>query len=201
MAIQNKAEIRIYYESNRKSAKEVAKYFNISYRTLMYWVKNEKWEKGKALKAIEPEVINNDLLKKELISVLDNESIKIKQKIKENLGEVCNEVDETILNNLLDASTDKILIEAMSVNFIHKNIALSAILAKDELMRIIRLKGDNKYDLAVIAGAERVAKIFLDLQTAIYGKDAVNLSALNAKNNNLENLSDAELLALLNKAD
>ncbi|KAA8603157.1 hypothetical protein CGP82_08635, partial [Campylobacter sp. LR185c] len=41
MAIQNKAEIRIYYESNKKSAKEVAKYFNISYRTLMYWVKNE----------------------------------------------------------------------------------------------------------------------------------------------------------------
>ncbi|STP13784.1 hypothetical protein [Helicobacter cinaedi] len=64
----------------------------------------------------------------------------------------------------------------MSVNFIQKNIALCAILAKDHLLRLAHNdNGDPKNSPIFIACAEKVAKIFADMKTQIYGKDTTLL--------------------------
>lgn len=47
--IQNKQEIKVYFETHNIEPKEVAKLYNIKYRTLMHWIKEEGWERGKAL--------------------------------------------------------------------------------------------------------------------------------------------------------
>ncbi|STP14305.1 Uncharacterised protein [Helicobacter cinaedi] len=52
------AEIKAYYETHNTKAKEVAKIFNIAYRTLANWIAKEGWEKGAAIKEIEAEVLN-----------------------------------------------------------------------------------------------------------------------------------------------
>ena len=41
MAVKNKNEIRVYFETHSQSPKEVAAHFGISYRTLAHWIKND----------------------------------------------------------------------------------------------------------------------------------------------------------------
>ena len=53
----------------------------------------------------------------------------------------------------------------------------------------------DKPDVMVVASAEKVQKMFLDLKTAIFGKDALVSTSDNEVD--FENMSEAELNALL----
>ena len=173
MAIKNKNEIEIFYKTHNLSKQEVAKHFNIPYRTLAYWIKKENWKQGQALSIDE---IHNPQVIKNTNRVLNIAEDRIKEQIKTNLGECAFNVDSMILNNLLQSSTDEILLKTMSVNFIQKNIALCAILAKDHLLRLAHNdNGDPKNSPIFIACAEKEAKIFADMKTQIYGKDTTLL--------------------------
>lgn len=195
MAIANKAEIRAYFETHSKSPKEVAAHFGISYRTLAHWIKNESWERARALQGVKAEVVRDELLQKSLGSVIDAGACKIKRQIRANLGTLAGELDEMILNNLLNSSTDEILLQAMSSKFIQSNVALSTIIAKNELMALMQVKGGSG-DPMVIACAEKVAKMFADMQVLLYGKEPA-ITKLEARENTLESMSEQELLALI----
>ena len=101
------------------------------------------------------------------------------------------------LHNVLDSSTNEILLKALGISFLNANIAQSAILAKDELLKYNdkRLQSD-KPDPMFIACAEKVAKMFSDLKTSVYGK---NITIETTQNNNIKDLSTDELLALLDQ--
>ena len=195
MAITNKAEIRAYFETHNQTPKEVAARFGISYRTLAHWIKSESWERARALQGVKAEVVRDELLQKSLGSVLDTGANKIKRQIRANLGSLAGELDSMILNNLLDSSTDEILLQAMSSKFIQSNIALSTIIAKNELMVLMQDKGGSG-DPMVIACAEKVAKMFADMQTLLYGKEPA-ITKIEARENTLESMSEQELLALI----
>lgn len=195
MAITNKAEIRAYFETHNQTPKEVAARFGISYRTLAHWIKSESWERARALQGVKAEVVRDELLQKSLGSVLDTGANKIKRQIRANLGSLAGELDAMILNNLLDSSTDEILLQAMSSKFIQSNIALSTIIAKNELMVLMQDKGGSG-DPMVIACAEKVAKMFADMQTLLYGKEPA-ITKIEARENTLESMSEQELLALI----
>lgn len=193
MAIKNKNEIEIFYKTHNLSKQEVAKHFNIPYRTLAYWVKKENWKQGEALSIDE---IHNPQVIKNTNRVLNIAEDRIKNQIKANLGECAFNVDSMILNNLLQSSTDEILLQTMSVNFIQKNIALCAILAKDHLLRLAHNdNGSPKNSPIFIACAEKVAKIFADMKTQIYGKDTIMLQE--QKHIEYEKLSLQELNILI----
>ena len=198
MAIKNKNEIEIFYKTHTLSINEVAKHFNIPYRTLAHWVKLGQWQKGEAMECQEintPEVIKNSN------KVLDVAKTKLKEQIKSNLGDVCYKVDNVILNNLLESSTDEILLKTMSINFIQKNIALCAVLAKDQLMRMASFDdGSVKNSPVFIACAEKVAKIFADMKTQIYGKENIAIID-NQASLEYEKLSTYELNALLKELE
>lgn len=195
MAIANKAEIRAYFETHNESPKEVASHFGISYRTLAHWIKNESWERARALQGVRAEVVRDELLQKNLGSVMQTGASKIKRQIRANLGSLAGELDEMILNNLLDSSTDEILLQAMSSKFIQSNVALSTMIAKNELMALMQVKGGSG-DPMVIACAEKVAKMFADMQVLLYGKEPA-ITKLEARQNSLESMSEQELLALI----
>ncbi|RDU57107.1 hypothetical protein CQA49_00105 [Helicobacter sp. MIT 00-7814] len=196
MAIKNKNEIRLYFETHNASPKEVAKIFDIPYRTLAHWIKAENWQKGAALNSVNPKTIQNNLVSREFATIIDATHKNIKQEIKQNLPSYFYDIDAIVANNMLETSTDEILLKAMELNFIQKNIALSAILAKDELLKMTRLRKDDKPDPLFIACAEKVAKLFSDMQSSIYGKEPL-LRPADSQNVDLTKLSTQELLAML----
>lgn len=187
MAISNKKEIEIFYKTHNMGIKDVAAHFGMSYRTLAHWVKTEGWVAGSAVQNLQS--MASPVLNENMNEVIDVAKVKIKREIKQNLGIVVSEVDTMILDNLLESSTDEILTRAMSLNFIQKNIALSAIIAKDRLLRLVRSSDDPKHDPIVIACAEKVAKIFGDMQGLIYGKNPMLQSSENVEDLSLEEIN------------
>lgn len=190
--IANKQEVKAYFETHNAEPKEVAKLYNIKYRTLMHWIKEEGWERGKALRNLPASKIQENLVKTEICSALEINQRCIKEAIRQNLGDV-DSINALVLNNILDSSSEEILLQTMSANYIQKNIALSAIIAKDELMKMVRLRREDKGDPMLIACAEKVNKIFIDMQNALYGKEIPKEAAFNE----YENLSTEELQKII----
>lgn len=200
MAISNKEEIKIYYELNNEKPKQVAAHFNISYRTLMHWIKTEKWEKAKHTKEIKTQIIADDLLQKEHFTLQNAASHKIKSEILDRLGVNASKIDESCLNAMLSDISDKILLEAMSINFIQKNVVQACLLAKNELLRLISNQKDDKPDALIIAAAEKMANMFANLQTLIYGKEPPQQTQINSKTD-FSKLSNAQLDEILKSAN
>lgn len=192
----NKQEIKVYFQTHNESIKEVAEHFHIPMRTLSYWVSTENWKQGCAIEGITTEVLSNKLVQREFASALKVQGDAIKRRIIENLGEDAYSLDSMILDNVLEDSTDKLLLGAMGLNYIQKNIALSAIISRDELLKMKKLAelNPNRADPMIIASAEKVQKIFIDLKTSLYGKEIKQTT----EKDSLEHLSDAELEEILN---
>lgn len=191
--IKNKNEIKAFYLTHNLSIKDVAKHFDISYRTLAHWVKSEEWEAGSAVNHIN--IQDKDIINNNANRVLDIAQVKIKNQIESALSPI--DLDITIKENLLQTSTDEILLKTMTINYIQKNIALSAVLAKDALLRLAsaqKLNPQPQNEPILIACAEKCAKIFTDMQNAIYGK---NYNNEEKNTNDLSTLSIAELNAIL----
>ena len=132
-----KAKVRLFYETHDIGVKELSKEFDLQYRTVLNWVKKEKWQRAKGLKDILQSDIKKELVKKEFGTVIDATSNKIKEKIANNLGESLYDVSEIVRKNTLDSVSDELLLKAMGVSFLQKNMALGALIAKDELLRMI----------------------------------------------------------------
>ena len=188
-----RARARLHYETHDVGLKEVAQHFKIQYRTLLNWSKKEKWQRAKALKDVFENEIKKDLVKKEFATVIDS----VGNKIKESLYDV----DEIVRKNTLDLVSDEILLKAMGINFLQKNMVLASLLAKDELLRMLSLRQGHKGDPMLIACAEKYVGILQSIQKSFYPeKDSfLKLNSLNNESINLENLSENELIELLNK--
>lgn len=200
MAISNKDEIKIYFELNNEKPKVVAERFKIKYRTLMYWIKSEGWEIGKHAKSITPELVSNELLQKEHFSIQNATASKIKRQMLDEIGAGASKVSEACLNAMLDEASDKLLLEAMSVNFIQKNIAQTALIAKNELLQLIEQKKEGKADPLIIGAAEKVQTMFASLQTIIYGKEPPKMPLNVDENTDYSKLSTAELKEILRQS-
>ena len=134
-------------------------------------------------------------MQENLNAVIDVAKVKLKREIQGQID--TSNIDAMTLHNVLDSSTNEILLKALGISFLNANIAQSAILAKDELLKYNdkRLQSD-KPDPMFIACAEKVAKMFSDLKTSVYGK---NITIETTQNNNIKDLSTDELLALLDQ--
>ena len=124
MAIKNKNEIKVYFELNDEPLKEVAKRFKVNYRTLAHWVKTENWQRGKFAENIKCEVVRDELLQKESFNVISANESKIKRELTSLVAAENSGIDALVLKNMIDKKTDEILMQAMGISFINKNIAL-----------------------------------------------------------------------------
>lgn len=201
MAVSNKDEVKLYFESNNDTPKVVAERFKIKYRTLMHWIKSEGWERGKYQREIKTELVADELLQKEHFSIQNATASKIKRQILENMGAEASKVNEACLNAMLDETSDKLLLEAMSLNFIQKNIAQTCLIAKNELLQLIEQKQNGKADAMIIAAAEKLQNMFSNLQTTIYGKEPPKQALQVDENTDFSKLTNAELLAIINESE
>lgn len=192
MSIANKNEIRVYFELNSDKPKEVAAKFGVNYRTLAHWIKNEGWERGKYIAKIEPQIIKDELLQKEQFSLINAASSKMKRQILGEMGDAAAAVDKACLNAMLDETSDKILLEAMSLNFIQKSLAQTALIAKSQLLKLVEIQDPEKPDGFLIAASEKVANILSNLQTTLYGKEVQKKRDL-SEVEDFSKLSNAEL--------
>ncbi|MFC3847588.1 hypothetical protein ACFOPX_03430 [Helicobacter baculiformis] len=191
-----RAELRAYYESHEINLKELAERSNIPYRTLAGWRKAEKWKPKIAIKDLEVEVINHQLTTHKVHSFLGSKKEEIKDVVRENLKHI--EVDPIVMECILETSSDELLLKAMNLHFINKNILLAAIIAKDELLKMVRNNLDNaKGNPVIIAAAEKVAKMFSDLKISLYGKEV--LLAQETLENDYSKMTTDELLKLANE--
>lgn len=172
MAYENKAEVRAYYELNNDSTKAVAERFGVKLRTISHWIKTEHWQRGQARAAIKPDVImQNELLQNESFSVIQATKSKLKREMLENMSADASALERACLEARLDEASDKVLLEAMSLDFIQKNIAQACLVAKAELIKMLEYRKDGKPDAYIIASAEKVANMFSNLQTTTWGKE------------------------------
>lgn len=135
MAYPNKDEIKLYFELNNEAPKQVAERFKVKYRTLMWWIKSEGWERGKHSKAIKPEVVRDEMLQKEHFSLQNATTNKIKNQMRGFIGSEADTINEACLNAMLDEASEKLLLEAMSVNFIQKKHSPSRPFSKKRVFR------------------------------------------------------------------
>lgn len=172
MAYENKSEVRAYYELNNDSTKAVAERFGVKLRTISHWIKTEHWQRGKARAAIKPDVImKNELLQNESFSVIQATKSKLKREMLENMSADASALERACLEARLDEASDKVLLEAMSLDFIQKNIVQACLVAKAELIKMLEYRKDGKPDAYIIASAEKVANMFSNLQTTTWGKE------------------------------
>lgn len=197
-----KEKVKFYYETHFDENKEVAKRFKIGYRTLMTWINKEGWVKGKGVKKVLESDIKKDLIKKEFGTIIDATSEKIKENVKASLGATYYDLNDLVRHNLLDNLTDELLMQAMGINFLQKNMALGALIAKDELTRMLSLRKEGKAEPLLIASAEKYVNILSTLQKSFYSNNdaSLNLNVINVSED-LSKLSQKELMERINRLE
>lgn len=195
---KEKQKIRLYYETHMQSPKELAEIFKVNYRTLMVWIKNEKWKKGAGLEGSCSKNIDPKPLKKEFGSIIHMKGEKIKQNIKKNLdGKNYELLENAELEEFLEHLSDELLFKMLNVNFLHKNMMEAALIAKAELLKMRRLRKENQINPTIVACAEKYITMLSNIQKNIYD-DKVLSKVLNSPlEQEIENLSTAELLSLV----
>lgn len=192
-----KKEVEIYFKSNNTTIAQTARRFSLPYTTVKSWVNTHNWIAGSAINTID--TIQKDVVINNFDIVTNKAREDIKQEVINNLGSVAFSVDKIVLDSLIDESSEAILLKAMSLNHINKSLALNASIAKNTLLHLTQNNdGSLQSKVAIIACSEKVSKIFIDLKTSLYGKDVLSE---NNKTLNYENLSDAELIELLDKCE
>lgn len=194
---EQKEKIRLYYETHLISPKETAKVFNVNYRTLMIWIKKEKWEQGKALEKAASKNIKQNILKAEFGSILHLNKEQIKQNMKENLSP--KDYENINLDEILDGLSDDILFKILNVEFLHKEMMKSALIAKEELLRMRLLRKEGQINPVIIASAEKYNNILSSIQKNLYDDRILSKALNNPLEKELENLSNDQLLKIINE--
>ncbi|AFI03861.1 putative DNA-binding transcriptional regulator [Helicobacter cetorum] len=192
----SKAEVRAYYESHDIKAKELARMYGYSVNTIRRWIHNEKWQAKKVYTEVGVQVINDDLTNQNITSFIGAKKDEIKEKVKESLSHI--QIDPIIMECIIESSSEELLMQAMTINYINKQILLSAIVARDELVKMIRYnQNDIKGNPVIIACAEKVAKMFSDAKISLFGKENT-INQVDSLDNDVAKLSMQELLQIAN---
>lgn len=192
MAISNKNEIRLYFETHDISPKDLANLFNVAYRTIAHWIKTENWKRACALKNISAQKVQTELLHKEFASAMAITHNKIKQDLRDGLsGAYASELNESIKNAMLDEASEELLARAMGAKFLQENALSAALIAKNEMIRMIA-KRTKDADPLILGAAKEVAKLFLEMSESLHGKGVNQLIEINNEQD-LEKLNPQEL--------
>ncbi|WP_240329632.1 hypothetical protein [Helicobacter suis] len=188
-----KAQMQAYYEVSGCSIEDLAKKFNCKVPDVRRWA--SEWKSGQAIKEIETKILNDELTNHKIGDLLHAKKDEIKETIKQNLSHI--KIDPIILECIAETSSDELLLKAMNLNFINKQMLMAAIIAKEELLKMVKHDLHNaKGNPVIIAAAEKVAKMFADLKISLYGKEVI-LKVQEVKNNYAE-MSTEELLEIAN---
>ncbi|GAA7345986.1 hypothetical protein HpBGD119_13300 [Helicobacter pylori] len=198
---ENKAilkEIRAMYETHGMSISALSKKYSVSVSLIRKFKIRDKWEKKKIINEAEA-VLKDNLTIDKMGLFLDTKKQELKENLKKSLEHL--ELDPVVVEAIAETSSDELILKAMNATYIKKQILFCAIVARGELIKMIKRAGDKvKDNINIIVAAEKVSKLFIDAGISLFGKEQIQVIE-NKKDNNYREMNMGELIALANADD
>ncbi|UOS17108.1 terminase [Helicobacter pylori] len=191
-------EIRAMYETHGLSLNALSKKYGVSVSLIRKFKIRDKWEKKKITN--EAAVILEDKLTTDKMGLfLDTKKEEVKEVLKQSLENL--DLDPVVVEAIAETSSDELILKAMNTAYIKKQILFCAIVARGELIKMIKKAGDKvKDNINIIMAAEKVSKLFIDAGVSLFGKEQIQ--AIEYKeNNDYRQMNITELIALANADD
>lgn len=198
-------EIRAMYETLGMSIKELAKKYKMNENYLRYIKTRQNWVKRRITKDLEEkeikEILGDKLTEKNMDLFLDTKKEEVKEVLKQSLDHL--NLDPIVLEAITETTSDELLLKAMNTAYIKKQILFCAVVARGELIKMIKkasLTNNEKDSANIIVAAEKVSKLFIDAGVSLFGKEQIQVIETN-NNNNVAQMNMSDLLALANSSD
>ncbi len=195
-------EIRAMYETLGMSIRELAQKYKMNEANLRYVKTRQNWQKRRITKQLEEKKILGDkLTEKNMDLFLDTKKEEVKETLKQSLEHL--NLDPIVLEAITETTSDELLLKAMNTAYIKKQILFCAVVARGELIKMIKrasLSNNEKDSANIIVAAEKVSKLFIDAGVSLFEKEQIQVIETN-NNNNIAQMNMSDLLALANTDD
>ncbi len=191
-------EIRAMYETHGMSINALSRKYGVSVNLIRKFKIRDKWEKKKI--ANEAAAVLEDKMTTEKMGLfLDTKKEEVKEVLKQSLENL--DLDPVVVEAIAETSSDELILKAMNTAYIKKQILFCAIVARGELIKMIKRAGDKvKDNINIIVAAEKVSKLFIDAGVSLFGKEQIQ--AIECKeNSDYRQMNISELIALANADD
>ncbi|GAA9123579.1 hypothetical protein Taitung52_11230 [Helicobacter pylori] len=190
-------EIRAMYETHGLSLTELSKKYSVSVSLIRKLKIRDKWEKKKI--ANEAAAVLEDKLTTDKMGLfLDAKKEEVKEVLKQSLENL--DLDPVVMEAIVETSSDELILKAMNTAYIKKQILFCAVVARGELIKMIKrasLTNKEKDSVNIIVAAEKVSKLFIDAGVSLFGKEQIQVIETNNENN-VRQMNMSDLLALAN---
>ncbi len=197
-------EIRAMYETLGMSFKELAKKYKMNENYLRYIKTRQNWIKRRITKDLEEkeikEILGDKLTEKNMDLFLDTKKEEVKEVLKQSLDHL--NLDPIVLEAITETTSDELLLKAMNTTYIKKQILFCAVVARGELIKMIKrasLTNNEKDSANIIVAAEKVSKLFIDAGISLFGKEQIQVIETN-NNSSVAQMNMSDLLALANSS-
>ncbi|MFP6279853.1 terminase [Helicobacter pylori] len=191
-------EIRAMYETHGMSINALSRKYGVSVNLIRKFKIRDKWKKKKI--ANEAAAVLEDKLTTDKMGLfLDTKKQELKENLKKSLEHL--DLEPVVMEAIAETSSDELILKAMNTVYIKKQILFCAIVARGELIKMIKRAGDKvKDNINIIVAAEKVSKLFIDAGISLFGKEQIQIIE-NKENNNYKQMNMTELIALVNADD
>ncbi|WQU96055.1 terminase [Helicobacter pylori] len=189
-------EIRAMYETHGLSINALSKKYGVSVSLIRKFKIRDKWEKKKIINEA-AEVLQDKLTIDKMGLFLDTKKQELKENLKKSLDHL--ELDPIVVEAITETSSDELILKAMNTAYIKKQILFCAIVARGELIKMIKRAGDKvKDNINIIVAAEKVSKLFIDAGVSLFGKEQIQAIEINNNHLELTQMKLSDLIALAN---
>ncbi len=189
------SEIRAMYETHGATISALSKKYNVSVSLLRKLKKRDNWEKKRITNEVSS-VLKDKLTEEKMGLFLDTKKQEIKDALKKSLEHL--DLEPVVMEAIAETSSDELILKAMNTAYIKKQILFCAIVARGELIKMIKRAGDKvKDNINIIVAAEKVSKLFIDAGVSLFGKEQIQVVETK-ENNNYKQMNMQELIALAN---
>ncbi|MCQ2687449.1 terminase [Helicobacter pylori] len=191
-------EIKAMYETHGMSINKLSKKYGVSVSLIRKFKIQDKWEKKKIVNEAAA-VLKDKLTTDKMGLFLDTKKEEVKEVLKQSLENL--DLDPVVVEAIAETSSDELILKAMNTAYIKKQILFCAIVARGELIKMIKRAGDKvKDNINIIVAAEKVSKLFIDAGVSLFGKEQIQAIELK-ENNDYRQMNITELIALANADD
>ncbi|MGN8392328.1 terminase [Helicobacter pylori] len=191
-------EIRAMYETHGLSINALSKKYGVSVSLIRKFKIRDKWEKKKITNEAAT-VLRDNLTIDKMGLFLDTKKQELKENLKKSLEHL--DLDPVVVEAIAETSSDELILRAMNTAYIKKQILFCAIVARGELIKMIKRAGDKvKDNMNIIVAAEKVSKLFIDAGISLFGKEQIQAVEIK-ENSDYRQMNISELMALANTDD
>ncbi|UOR67185.1 terminase [Helicobacter pylori] len=189
-------EIRAMYETHGMSISALSKKYCVSVSLIRKFKIRDKWEKKRISNEVST-LLKDKLTMDKMGFFLDTKKQELKDNLKKSLEHL--DLDPVVMEVIAETSSDELILKAMNTAYIKKQILFCAIVARGELIKMIKKAGDKVRDnINIIVAAEKVSKLFIDAGVSLFGKEQIQVIEAGNNNNNVAQMNMSDLLALAN---